>query len=116
MTVPRFYSPNTQVREVDGGMEALEALSIATINVFSLSMMATGGLLWAFDISNVDDMRRKVRKNMGLEGGQPDSEAEKEIEEWLATVLGRMDPKRKAEKEKEVHGEEDGKSRDREKE
>ncbi|PQE15050.1 C6 zinc finger domain protein [Rutstroemia sp. NJR-2017a BVV2] len=93
MTVPRFYSPNTQVREVDGGMEALEALSIATINVFSLSMMATGGLLWAFDISNVDDMRRKVRKNMGLEGGQQDAEAEKQIEEWLATVLSRMDPK-----------------------
>ncbi|PQE05984.1 C6 zinc finger domain protein [Rutstroemia sp. NJR-2017a BBW] len=93
MTVPRFYSPNTTVREVDGGMEALEALSIATINVFSLSMMATGGLLWAFDISNVDDMRRKVRRNMGLEGGQQDAEAEKQIEEWLATVFSRMDPK-----------------------
>ncbi|PQE19008.1 C6 zinc finger domain protein [Rutstroemia sp. NJR-2017a WRK4] len=102
MTVPRFYSPNTTVREVDGGMEALEALSIATINVFSLSMMATGGLLWAFDISNVDDMRRKVRRNMGLEGGQQDAEAEKQIEEWLATVLSRMDPKSKAEKEGEV--------------
>ncbi|KAM3068459.1 hypothetical protein ACMFMG_009600 [Clarireedia jacksonii] len=104
MTVPKFYSPNTKVREVDGAMEAFEALSIATINVFSISMMATGGFLWAFDISNVDDMRRKVRKNMGLEGGRPDSEAEKEIEEWLATVLSRMDPKVKAEKEKEVHG------------
>ena len=28
-------------------------------------MMVTGGLLWAFDISSLEDMRRKVRGGIG---------------------------------------------------
>ena len=63
-------------------------------------MMMVGGLLWAFDISNINDMRRKVRGGLGVDGtGRSETEAEEELEEWLATVLARKDEKdkRKAE-------------------
>lgn len=92
-TIPKFYQPNTRPNEVNGAIEAFEALNIATINVFSLGMMLTGGLLYAFDISSLDDMRKKVRSSIGVEGDRTDKDAEKEIEEWLATVL-HMTPKK----------------------
>jgi len=72
-------------------MEAFEALNIATINVFSVGMMATGGLLWALDISSLDDMKRKVRTNIGVDPNRTDQDAEKEIEEWFASVLARKE-------------------------
>jgi hypothetical protein len=68
-------------------MEAFEALNIATINVLSAGMMFTGGVLYAFDISTLDDMRRKVRSSAGADGPRPDQDAEKEIEAWLASVF-----------------------------
>lgn len=85
-------------------MEAFEALNIATINVLSLGMMATGGLLWAFDISSLDDMRRKVRTNWGVAASRDDKEVEEELEEWFATVLARKEFKhlKGAEKQKET--------------
>jgi len=72
-------------------MEAFEALNIATINVLSVGMMASGGLLWAFDIAGVEDMRRKVRKQIGVDVSRTDQDAEEEIEEWFATVLARKE-------------------------
>ena len=62
-------------------------------------MMMTGGLLWASDISTLDDMRRKVRGGLGVDGtGRGEKDVEEEFEEWLATVLER---KKEKEKEKE---------------
>ena len=54
-------------------------------------MMASGGLLWAFDIAGVEDMRRKVRKQIGVDVSRTDQDAEEEIEEWFATVLARKE-------------------------
>lgn len=71
-------------------MEAFEALNIATINVASVGLMLTGGLLYAFDISSLDDMKRNVRTRIGVDVERSDQEVEKEIEEWFATVLERM--------------------------
>jgi hypothetical protein len=98
--VPKFYQqsnrPNAQV---DGALEAFEALSIATVNVLSVSMMFSGGMLWAFDISSLDDMRRKIRGGLGIDGSEGrESAAEEEMEEWLATVLARKDDKEKRKK------------------
>ncbi|KAL3420221.1 hypothetical protein PVAG01_08720 [Phlyctema vagabunda] len=93
-TTPKFYQPsNRPSMEFDGAMEAFEALSIATINVASIGMMTAGGLLWAFDISSIEDMRKKVRTNLGTEGFTKDQDAEEEIEEWVAGILGRKDEK-----------------------
>jgi len=95
-TVPKFYQPNNRPNfEVNGAMEAFDALNIATINVFSLGMMFSGGLLYAFDIASVDDIRRNVRKNLGVDGVRTDQDVEEEIEEWFATVLDRKDLKEK---------------------
>ncbi|RDW61290.1 hypothetical protein BP5796_11182 [Coleophoma crateriformis] len=91
-TIPKFFQPNNRPSmEFDGALEAFEALSIATINVASVGMIAAGGLLWAFDISSIEDMRKKVRTNMGTEGLRNDQDAEEEIEEWMAGILGRKD-------------------------
>jgi hypothetical protein len=77
-------------------MEAVEALNIATINVLSLAMMSTGGMLWYFDINSMDDARRKLRGGLGVDGsGRDEKQAEEEFEEWMATVLSRKDSKEK---------------------
>jgi len=91
-TIPKFYAPSNRANNnINGAMEAFEALNIATINVLSVGMMASGGLLWAFDIAGVEDMRRKVRKQIGVDVSRTDQDAEEEIEEWFATVLARKE-------------------------
>ncbi|KAE8443448.1 hypothetical protein EG329_001845 [Mollisiaceae sp. DMI_Dod_QoI] len=91
-SIPKFYQPSNRSNyEVNGAMEAFEALNIATINVFSIGMMVSGGLLWAFDISSLEDMRKKVRTNLGVDPIRTDEDAEQEIEEWFATVLARKE-------------------------
>lgn len=78
-------------------MEALDALTIATASVLSVSMMATGGLLWAFDIATMEEARTKIRGGLGIDASEGrESKAEQEMEEWLATVLQRKDEKDKA--------------------
>ena len=77
-------------------MEAVEALNVATVNVLSLAMLATGGALWYFDISSVEDARNKVRGGLGIDGtGRTEAEAEEDFEEWLATVLSRKEAKQR---------------------
>ncbi|TVY43695.1 hypothetical protein LOCC1_G004786 [Lachnellula occidentalis] len=111
-TIPRFYQPNNRPGfEVNGAFEAFEALNIATINVLSVSMMVGGGLLWALDISSLDDMRQKVRINMGVDASPEDSEAEKEIEEMFSTILARKEFKHLLGKEEEKGEEKEGKEK-----
>ncbi|KAG0650522.1 hypothetical protein D0Z07_3136 [Hyphodiscus hymeniophilus] len=87
-TVPKFYQPSNRANfEVNGAVEAFEALNIATINVLSVSMMVGGGLLYAFDISSLEDMRQYIRRHIGTDGPRTDQDAEKEIEEWIARTL-----------------------------
>ena len=95
---PPLFHPSTRpLHPVDGPLEAVEALSVATINVASFAMMAMGGTLWALDISTMEDARRKLRGGMGLDdSGKSEKEAEEEFEEWLATTLARKDAKDKA--------------------
>jgi hypothetical protein len=75
-------------------MEAVEALNIATINVLSLAVMSTGGILWYLDINSMDDARRKLRGGLGVDGtGRDEKQAEEEFEEWMATTLSRKEAK-----------------------
>jgi hypothetical protein len=81
-------------------MEALEALNIATINVASVSMVAVGAGMYAFDINTLDDLRRKVRGGLGADGtGRSEQEVEEEWEEWVAEKLSR----KKGREEKRRH-------------
>ncbi|KAI9858290.1 MAG: hypothetical protein M1813_007565 [Trichoglossum hirsutum] len=100
-SLPAFYQPNYRPNTVNGAMESFEALNIATINVTSFAMMATGGVLYAFDISSLADLRRKVRGGMGIDDGTGRSEkdAEEEFEEWLAGVLARKSEKESRERD-----------------
>lgn len=74
-------------------MDAVEALNIATINVASLAIMITGGLMWGFDISGVEELRVRLREGLGL-AGEGERNAEEEFEEWLASTLARRDGKK----------------------
>ncbi|MCJ1425208.1 hypothetical protein MMC29_003096 [Sticta canariensis] len=94
---PFFRQSNRPSSQVNGAMEAFEALNLATINVASVAMMLSGGLLWAFDISSLEDARVKIRGGLGFDGsGASVAEAEEEFEEWLATTLARKDNKQKS--------------------
>ena len=93
ITTPNFYHPSNHPMEVNGALEAFEALNIATVNVLSVSMMLTSGALWAFDISSIEDIRRSVRKRFGMNLNQTNQGVEEDLEEWFATVLERKDKK-----------------------
>ncbi|KAL1876254.1 hypothetical protein Daus18300_002882 [Diaporthe australafricana] len=83
--------PRGQKDKGDDAFVAAEALGLATLNVFSFGVMMTGGLMWAFDISNIDDLRRKARASLYGADGVVDSAAEQQVEEWIAEVLSRKD-------------------------
>lgn len=75
-------------------MEAFEALNIATVNVFSYTILATGGLLFAFDIQGVTDLRTRLRRRIGVDDVDW-KDAEEEFEEWLAETLSRKEERRR---------------------
>ena len=103
-SIPAFYQPNNRPNSVNGAVEAFEALNIATVNVTSFAIMATGGMFYAFDISSLADLRRKIRGGLGVDGtGRTEKDAEEEFEEWLAGVLARKSEKEnRAKEEREV--------------
>jgi hypothetical protein len=81
-------------KKANPAMEAFEALNIATVNVLSLTMMATGGTLWYLNINNMDEARRFIRGGIGVDGtGRSEKDAEEDFEEWMATVLARKEAK-----------------------
>ncbi|OJD17584.1 hypothetical protein AJ78_02335 [Emergomyces pasteurianus Ep9510] len=93
---PTYTSAPFHQPPVNGALEALEALNIATINVASVAMIGVGAGMYAFDINTMEDLRRKVRGGLGVDGsGRSEQDVEEELEEWVVSVLGR-----KAEKEK----------------
>ena len=88
---------------VSGPMEALEALHLATLNVFSLTMVGVGAGMYMFDIETLEELRRKVRGGLGADGtGRSEEEVEEEWEEWVASRLARKDERE--EKRRRVEG------------
>ncbi|KAL3464314.1 hypothetical protein BJX64DRAFT_286447 [Aspergillus heterothallicus] len=96
-TPPYWTSAPYHKPTANGGLDAFEALNLATINVLSFAMMASGSVLWALDINGVEDMRRYVRTRAasGILGGEgnelsdTDKEMEKEVEEFVGRYLGK---------------------------
>jgi hypothetical protein len=101
-SVPPYWTSSVYHRPpVNGAGDAFDALSLATLNVCSFGMMATGGVMYALDVNSLEDMRRFVKKEMGT-GTVRDEEVEREVEEWVAKVLGeKFGVELKKEKEKE---------------
>ncbi|KAG7139909.1 hypothetical protein HYQ45_003240 [Verticillium longisporum] len=91
---PKFYQPSHAAagkqENPEGSLIALEALNLATLNVFSFGVMTTGGIAWAFDVSSVDDLREKARRTIRGEAGKTDEAAEREFEEWATRVLTKL--------------------------
>ena len=81
----------TTASQVDGGLEAVEALGLASLNVFSFAMAAVGVAMTWFDIADVEDMRETVRRSAGYDVYGGDSEADRELEVWIADVLSKND-------------------------
>lgn len=97
--------PRGQKDKGDDAFVAAEALGLATLNVFSFGVMMTGGFMWAFDISNIEDLRRKARASLYGVDGVVDQAAEQQVEEWIAEVLSK---KEKREKERGNDGKKNG--------
>ncbi|KLJ13853.1 hypothetical protein EMPG_11235 [Blastomyces silverae] len=93
---PTYTSAPFHQPPVNGALEALEALNIATINVASVAMMGVGVGMYAFDINTMEDLRRKVRGGLGIDGtGRSEQDVEEELEEWVVTVMNRKTEKEK---------------------
>lgn len=99
-SIPKFYHPShygpkppprAPQERSDDQLVAVEALGLATLNVFSFGVMMTGGLMFAFDICNVEELRRKARGSLYGTDGVVDDAAEQQVEEWIAEVLSRKD-------------------------
>ncbi|KAL4778681.1 hypothetical protein BJX76DRAFT_352423 [Aspergillus varians] len=112
-SIPPYYTSAVYHKpEVNGGMEAFEALHLATINVLSFSMMASGGVLWAMGINGLEDMRAYVKKTMtsgGRELTGSDQELEKEVEDWVRRYLGKRIEEGKLKDLNDTAGQEEGK-------
>ncbi|KAJ5459945.1 uncharacterized protein N7458_001497 [Penicillium daleae] len=101
--IPPYYSSSIYFQpNVNGGMEAFEALNLATLNVISFSMMATGGVMCALNVNGLEDMRRLMRGSLeGVAAGKSDEQLEKDVAEWVSSVLGdRFDKQLEKEKAK----------------
>lgn len=54
-------------------------------------MTAIGaGFIW-FDIADIEDLRDRVRKGVGFDVYGGETDADKEIEGWVADILARKD-------------------------
>ena len=86
---PKTFSPSNEAPKDQGAgaLDALQALNLATMNVFSVAMTAVGAGAIYFDIADLGDLRESVRKGVGFDVYAGDTKADKEIEGWIAEVL-----------------------------
>ena len=105
--IPQYYQQSNAPPQENINLrtEAFAALQIATLNVMSFAVLATGGSLWAFDISTLGELRQKLRRlkeeKQGKrsfeanDDGRSDAAVEKEFGELLAPTLARRKQREK---------------------
>ncbi|KAK3112934.1 hypothetical protein LTR53_010274 [Teratosphaeriaceae sp. CCFEE 6253] len=92
LAFPKTFEPsNAPPPKSDGAMDAAEALGLATLTTFSVAMLGAGAMAKWFDIADIEDLRDGVRRGVGFDVYGGDSEADKELEGWVAEVLARKD-------------------------
>ncbi|KAL1837127.1 hypothetical protein VTJ49DRAFT_4225 [Mycothermus thermophilus] len=96
---------------------AVEALGLASLNLMSFAIMAVGGLSWAFDVSELEDLRkysrrslarsveRQIMREAGEGGNSEDAEAESDVVEWFGRTFGVMGGPGEGAKEEKKEGE-----------
>lgn len=90
--IPSTFTPsNAALPKGEGGLDAIEALGLATMNTVSVFMAAIGAGFIYFDIGDIEDLRDKVRKGVGFDVYGGETDADKEIEGWVAEILARKD-------------------------
>lgn len=90
--IPTTFTPsNAPQPKAEGGLDAVEALGLATMNTVSVFMAAIGAGFIYWDIGDIEDLRDKVRKGVGFDVYGGETDADKEIEGWVAEVLARKD-------------------------
>ncbi|RPA78903.1 hypothetical protein BJ508DRAFT_150727 [Ascobolus immersus RN42] len=97
---PTFYRPNNQPPPGPPGnaaLEAVEALNLASLNVVSFAMMLVGGGMVAMDVTNMEELRERVRGWAGEteQSGEERRREEEEWEEWMVGILARGELKEK---------------------
>ena len=98
LTRPTFFHPSNMppLIQINGQLEALDALGIATINVFSYGIAFGGGALWASNISTVAELKSRIKMPLDLETSKeleqkPDDGL---IESWPAAALALQEEER----------------------
>ena len=91
---PKPFSPTAPTPAIsrgDGALDATEALGLATLNVFSLGMLAAGAVAKYLDIADVEDLRVYVRRNAGFDVYGGDAKADQEMEDWVRDLLSKKE-------------------------
>jgi hypothetical protein len=81
---PTYFRQNMHhpEQEFNSGLEAAEAFSVATINVFGWGIFFTGGTMWATDTSGLDEVRQRLRVRLNLT--EDDQKGSQQIvQSWL---------------------------------
>lgn len=90
--MPTTFTPsNAPVPKPEAGLDAVQALGLATINTVSVFMAGIGAGFIYFDIADIEDLREKVRRGVGFDVYGGETDADQEIEGWIAEVLSRKD-------------------------
>lgn len=104
--IPAFYHPNTRppAVPVNGAIDAIEALNLATLNTVAFAMLLVGGGMFALDVCSVGELRVKARASG--DWSETQRAAEEEFEEWVVGVLARKEMKEEVKRrvEKEMAG------------
>jgi hypothetical protein len=75
-------------KQINGTLEALEALNLATINVLSLAVMGSGAALWYMDVNSLGELRQRLKVGAVEEDREGTKTAEREFQEWLEKADG----------------------------
>lgn len=89
---PKFYSSNRAKIKFDSSdrsLLALQAFSLATLNVMSFGIMLVGGVSWGFDLSSLSELRERTRAAL-RRPGLVNPEDEEQMEQMMSDILARL--------------------------
>lgn len=89
---------------MNGAIDAIEALNLATLNTVAFAMLLVGGGMFALDVCSVGELRMKARASG--DWSETQRAAEEEFEEWVVGVLARKEMKEEVKRrvEREMGG------------
>ncbi|KAF2861496.1 hypothetical protein K470DRAFT_276147 [Piedraia hortae CBS 480.64] len=80
----KAHVPNIKVLS---GIDAIQALGLATLNVCSIATLIFGAVAKIFDLAEVEDLRHLVRRGVGYDVYGGDAKGDEEVEQWLESLL-----------------------------